>query len=149
MAMRKQTREVAVLTALALCVLASAVWIQGGQVQNTPAGRGCNLPEPFPCPVARILELTVGPATINPGESARITWRAENPTNMTLVARRRPCRIARNHTGVTLRDDDVYPADRGRAERGGCHPHGNACRARDSTRRRCRHNGAASDTSDA
>ena len=47
-------------------------------------GRGCNLPEPFPCPVARILELTVDPATINPGESARITWSAENPTNITL-----------------------------------------------------------------
>ena len=28
--MRKQTRAVAVLTVLALCALASAVWIQGG-----------------------------------------------------------------------------------------------------------------------
>ena len=84
MAMRKQTRSVAILTALALCALAWAVWIQGSQAQTPPAGRGCDLPEPFPCPVARIMELTIEPAIINPGESARITWRAENPTNMTL-----------------------------------------------------------------
>jgi hypothetical protein len=84
MAMRKQTRAVAILTVLAVCALATTVRTQGGQAQTPPAGRGCNLPEPFPCPVARIMELTVEPATINPGESARITWRAENPTNMTL-----------------------------------------------------------------
>ena len=84
-AMRKHTRTVAILTLLALCTLAPAVRTQGrGQAQTPPAGRGCNLPEPFPCPVARILELTVDPPTINPGESARITWSAENPTNITL-----------------------------------------------------------------
>jgi hypothetical protein len=84
MTIRKQTRAVATLTVLALCALASAVRTQGGQAQAPPAGRGCNLPEPFPCPVARIMELTIEPATIDPGQSARITWRAENPTNITL-----------------------------------------------------------------
>lgn len=84
-AMRKQTRAVAILTLLAWCALAPAVRTQGGgQAQTPPAGRGCNLPEPFPCPVARILELMVNPPSINPGESARITWSAENPTNSTL-----------------------------------------------------------------
>ena len=39
--------------------------------------RGCNLPEPFPCPVARLVDLTAEPAMINPGEAARITWAAE------------------------------------------------------------------------
>lgn len=85
MAMRKPTRAVPFLTVLALCTLAPAVGTQGGgQAQTPPARRGCNLPEPFPCPVARILELKVDPPTINPGESARITWSAENPTNITL-----------------------------------------------------------------
>ena len=116
---------------------------------ESPAGRGCNLPEPFPCPVARILELTVDPSTINPGESAHITWSAENPTNITLspgvgrVEARGTLRVS------PVRDDDVYPADRGRAERGGRHPLGDARRAGDPTRRRCRDNGTASHTSHA
>jgi hypothetical protein len=84
MAMRKQTRAVAILTMLALCTLAPVVETQGGG-QAPAARRSCNLPEPFPCPVARILELTVNPSTINPGESARITWATENPTNPTLT----------------------------------------------------------------
>ena len=69
---------------LALCAPEPAVWAQGGQVPSQSPSRGCNLPEPFPCPVARILELTVEPSTINPDESAHITWSAENPTNITL-----------------------------------------------------------------
>lgn len=83
MPMRKQARAIAILTVLALCALAAAVRAQGRGQAQAP-GRGCNLPEPFPCPVARILELTAAPPTINPGESARITWSAENPTNITL-----------------------------------------------------------------
>jgi len=69
---------------LALCASESAVWAQGGQVPSQSPSRGCNLPEPFPCPVARIMELTVEPSTINPDESAHITWGTENPTNITL-----------------------------------------------------------------
>ena len=85
MAMPEHTRWVATLTVLALCGLPSTVRTQGGGQAQTPRpGRGCNLPEPFPCPVARILELMVNPPTINSGESARITWSAENPTNITL-----------------------------------------------------------------
>ena len=85
MAMPTHTRWVATLTVLSLCGLASTVRTQGGgQAQPPRPSRGCNLPEPFPCPVARILELTVKPPTINAGESARITWSAENPTNITL-----------------------------------------------------------------
>ena len=150
MAMRKQARAIATLTVLALCALAPAVRTQGGgQAQTPPAGRGCNLPEPFPCPVARILELTVDPPTINPGESARITWSAENPTNITLSPGVGRVEARGTSARVALRDNDVYPADRGRAERRGRHPHGDARRAGDSTRRRCRDNRTASNTSDA
>jgi hypothetical protein len=68
----------------ALVAALTGVIVEGqARGQGTPA-RGCDLPEPFPCPVARILDMTVEPATINPGESATITWAAENPTNMTL-----------------------------------------------------------------
>jgi len=84
--MRTHAGAVATLTLLALCAAAPAVRTQGGgQAQSPPARRSCNLPEPFPCPVARILELTVNPSTINPGELARITWATENPTNPTLT----------------------------------------------------------------
>ena len=70
---------------LAVCGSEPAVWAQGAPpASSRSAGRGCNLPEPFPCPVARIVELTVEPAAINPGESAHLTWSAENPTNTTL-----------------------------------------------------------------
>jgi len=82
-AVPKKARAVAILTVLALCGLASAVRTQGGGQGQVP-GRGCGLPEPFPCPVARILDFTVTPATIDPGQPARITWSAENPTNITL-----------------------------------------------------------------
>jgi hypothetical protein len=56
-----------------------------GPGQSPAAGRGCDLPEPFPCPVARILDLRAEPAAINPGDTARITWATENPTNSTLL----------------------------------------------------------------
>ena len=147
--MRKQSRAVAILTMLALCTMAPVVGTQGGgQAQTPPARRACNLPEPFPCPVARILELRVEPPTINPGESARITWSAENPTNITLSPGR-PRRSAGNQACVSVRDHDLYTADRRRAERRGRHPFGDARRAGDSTRRRCRDNRTASNTSDA
>ena len=139
MPMRKQARAVAILTVLALCALAAAVRAQGRGQAQAAAGRGCNLPEPFPCPVARILELTAAPPTINPGESARITWSAENPTNITLSPGVGRVEARGTSTGVALRDNDVYPADRGRAERGGRHPHGDARRAGDSTRGGRRH----------
>lgn len=88
MAMRTHSHAVAALTVLALCSLAPAVQTQaGGQGQAPPAPvarRPCNLPEPMPCPVARIMELRVEPATINPGESARITWGMENSSNPTM-----------------------------------------------------------------
>jgi hypothetical protein len=74
--------------------------------------RGCDLPEPFPCPVARILDLTAEPNTINPGEAARITWAAENPSNMTLtpgvgrVAARSTVRVTPSATTTyTLRSE--------------------------------------------
>jgi hypothetical protein len=77
------------LAAVTACVVAVAVAQPSVQAQargqGAPTTRSCNLPEPFPCPVARIAELTVEPATINPGEAARITWAAENPSNMTLT----------------------------------------------------------------
>jgi hypothetical protein len=84
MAMQRHPRAVATLTLLTVCALAPAAVRTLGRGQAQAPGRGCNLPEPFPCPVARIQELTVAPATINPGETARITWSAENPTNITL-----------------------------------------------------------------
>ena len=77
------------LVAVTACIVAVAVAPPFAQAQargqGAPATRACNLPEPFPCPVARIAELTAEPATINPGEAARITWAAENPSNMTLT----------------------------------------------------------------
>lgn len=83
--MGRRARAFAALTLAVSCGLVPAVQAQGrGQAPTPPAGRGCDLPEPFPCPVARILELTVEPSTINPGDSARITWRTENPTNIRL-----------------------------------------------------------------
>lgn len=54
------------------------------QAQAAAFGRSCALPEPFPCPTARIVELTIEPSTIDPGESARINWVTENPVNMTI-----------------------------------------------------------------
>ena len=77
---RLTTAAVAAVTIILIAVAAEAQ----GRGQGA-SGRGCDLPEPFPCPFARILELTVEPATINPGESARITWAAENPSGMTLT----------------------------------------------------------------
>ena len=41
--------------------------------------RGCNLPPQFPCPAARIMEFTADKTSIKPGESAVISWGAENP----------------------------------------------------------------------
>jgi hypothetical protein len=77
------------LAAVTACVVAVAVAPPSAQAQAPGQGaaptRGCNLPEPFPCPVARLVELTAEPATINPGEASRITWAAENPSNMTLT----------------------------------------------------------------
>ena len=67
MAMRKCTGMIASLTSvLALCASEPAVWAQGGQASSQSPSRGCNLPEPFPCPVARILELTVEPSSHQP-----------------------------------------------------------------------------------
>ena len=77
------------LAAVTACVVAVAVAPPSAQAQargqGAPTTRSCNLPEPFPCPVARLVELTAEPAMINPGEAARITWAAENPSNMTLT----------------------------------------------------------------
>jgi hypothetical protein len=74
----------ALFLALAVALVPAAAQAQA-RGQGALASRGCDLPEPFPCPVARILSMTVEPTTINPGEAARITWVAENPTNMTLA----------------------------------------------------------------
>jgi hypothetical protein len=72
---------------IAACAVAMVIPAALAQARGQrPAGsRSCDLPEPFPCPVARIMQLTVEPATINPGEAAHITWAAENPSNMTLT----------------------------------------------------------------
>lgn len=87
-----RTTPLHVAPSVLAAVLATVAWAASsaatgeGQAgsQSTP-GRGCDLPEPFPCPVARIVDLTVEPSMINPGEVARITWAAENPSNMTLT----------------------------------------------------------------
>ena len=78
--------------AASVCVVAAALTaaltapaVNGQARGQAPPARGCDLPEPFPCPVARILDMTVQPASINPGETATITWAAENPTDMTLT----------------------------------------------------------------
>src|SRR5579864_4345863 len=75
------------LVAVTVCIAAAASPL--AQTPDRGPGalptRACNLPEPFPCPVARIVELAVEPAAINPGETARLTWAAENPSNMTLT----------------------------------------------------------------
>jgi hypothetical protein len=86
MGMQGITRMTATVTLLlTVCAWEPAVWAQGAApAPSRNAGRGCNLPEPFPCPVARIVELTVDPSAINSGESAHITWSTENPTNITL-----------------------------------------------------------------
>lgn len=68
---------------LCLCVFLTPAALARGQ--RAPSSRGCDLPEPFPCPLARIVDLTVEPATINRGEAAHITWVTENPSNMTLT----------------------------------------------------------------
>ena len=73
------------LLPLAITITASPASAQASaQEQAAALGRSCALPEPFPCPVARIVELNVDPSSIEPGESARITWATENPTNMTI-----------------------------------------------------------------
>ncbi|MDG2089947.1 MAG: hypothetical protein P8J61_02400 [Gammaproteobacteria bacterium] len=73
------------LLPLAITITASPASAQASaSAQAAALGRSCALPEPFPCPVARIVELTVEPSTIEPGESARITWATENPKDMTI-----------------------------------------------------------------
>ncbi len=74
------------MTPLVLMMTATDAAAQPSSTQTQAAafGRSCALPEPFPCPEARIVELSVEPAVIEPGESARITWATENPVNMTL-----------------------------------------------------------------
>ena len=62
----------------------TALTQESGLEQAQTTGRSCDLPEPFPCPVARIMEFAVEPEAIDPGESARISWSAENPVNITL-----------------------------------------------------------------
>lgn len=83
------TTSIGRLAAATACVVAVALSAPVAQAQargqGAAASRGCNLPEPFPCPVARILDMTVEPATVNPGEAAHITWAAENPSNLTLT----------------------------------------------------------------
>jgi len=64
----------ALVGALALFAIAP-----GAFAQNT---RGCNLPKNFPCPAARIMDFSVDKSSIKPGESAVITWVAENPGAM-------------------------------------------------------------------
>src|SRR5258706_670617 len=77
------------LVAVTACVVAFPVAppAAGAQARgkSAPPAGVCNLRDRFPCPVARIADLTAEPATINPGEAARITWAAENPSNMTLT----------------------------------------------------------------
>lgn len=80
----KQLLAVLLLPLVITIAVADASAQQSSQIQAEALGRSCALPEPFPCPVARIVELTVEPASIEPGESARITWATENPSNMTI-----------------------------------------------------------------
>src|SRR5215470_11821369 len=46
--------------------------------------RGCQLPPNFPCPDARIMEFKADVASIKPGQSAVLSWVAENPGRMTI-----------------------------------------------------------------
>jgi len=86
MPMRILVQTLLVLVALIMSAGHPPVHAQArGQGQAPAAARGCDLPEPFPCPVARILELKAEPAAINPGDTVRITWATENPTNSTLL----------------------------------------------------------------
>ena len=125
------------LVAVTACVVAVAVAPPSAQAQargqGAPATRGCNLPEPFPCPVARLVELTAEPATINPGESARITWAAENPSNMTLDTGDRSRVRTRHGARHAVSDDDLHAADGGRAGPAGRHPVGHGGRAGHAT----------------
>src|SRR5262245_34327709 len=47
--------------------------------------RGCQLPPQFPCPDARIMEFKSDLNSIKPGQSAVLTWVAENPGPMTIT----------------------------------------------------------------
>src|SRR5215471_8590662 len=46
--------------------------------------RGCQLPPNFPCPDARIMEFRADVLSIKPGQSAVLSWVAENPGRMTI-----------------------------------------------------------------
>ena len=46
--------------------------------------RGCQLPPDFPCPDARIMEFKADVLSIKPGQSAVLSWVAENPGRMTI-----------------------------------------------------------------
>src|SRR5215831_942336 len=46
--------------------------------------RGCQLPPNFPCPDARIMEFKADVLSIKPGQSAVLSWVAENPGRMTI-----------------------------------------------------------------
>jgi hypothetical protein len=46
--------------------------------------RGCQLPPSFPCPDARIMEFRADVLSIKPGQSAVLSWAAENPGRMTI-----------------------------------------------------------------
>jgi len=86
MAMQSLVRTLVVIVALIVGAGPPAVHAQAPGTGQAPApGRGCGLPEPFPCPVARILDLKAEPAAINPGDTVRITWATEDPTNSTLL----------------------------------------------------------------
>jgi len=79
------TRMLAAIACVVAVAIASPPAQAQARGQGVPATRGCNLPEPFPCPVARIVELMAEPTTLNPGETVRLTWAAENPSGMTLT----------------------------------------------------------------
>lgn len=82
--MHKQFLAILLMPLVFTITVSNVTAQQSSQVQAEAIGRSCALPEPFPCPIARIVELTIEPSTIEPGESARITWATENPSNMTI-----------------------------------------------------------------
>ena len=105
------------LAAVTACVVAVAVAPPSAQAQARGQGaaptRGCNLPEPFPCPVARLVELTAEPAMINPGEAARITWAGENPVQYDFDAGDRSRVRTRHGARYAVGDDDLHAANGG------------------------------------
>lgn len=69
--------------------------------------RGCNLPPQFPCPDARIMSFDADRTSIKPGESAVLTWVAENPGAMFVTPGIGPV-IARGSSRVTPAATTTY-----------------------------------------